>query len=375
MGNTWNRITSNLISSTALIFVVIYALISRFYLYLTTPSTPSKRREWDDYKKYKNELITPDTKYYANQIGFDIVHQRIYTQDGYELMVYLGNTRGVYNTGHKHLKKNDPKFWDYTIEDLAEQDLPCLIDHVKEDSNSPHLSFIGHSQGNGLAFMSLSLDYCPHLSNSISSFIALAPAVYAGPLTTGFPFTAIKDLDWKGWRVIFGDLDFIPLMTLAFNYTPKRAFALLGYQMFAFLFSWTDKNWLNRRKAKMFRFTPSPVSSKSVHWWAGKDGFSTRGCTLETSKERWFSSGEETDKSGIKIPKFPPLSLYVGTDDKLVLVEPLLERLKTHENIKLRRVDYFDGGEHCDFFWAADAVEICFHKILQDIQLGVEDMQ
>jgi hypothetical protein len=39
--------------------------------------------------------------------------------------------------------------------------------------------------------------------------------------------------------------------------------------MFAFLFDWTDKNWLPRRKPKMFRFTPSPVSSASVWWWTG----------------------------------------------------------------------------------------------------------
>ena len=113
----------------------------------------------------------------------------------------------------------------------------------------------------------------------------------------------------------------------------------------------------------MFRFTPSPVSSKSVHWWAGKDGFSTRGCTLDESKNRWFAAGHEKDSNGNTLPPFPPLSLYVGTDDRLVLVEPLLQRLKTHEDIRLKRVEYVQDGEHCDFFWAANAVEICFEKI------------
>lgn len=38
---------------------------------------------------------------------------------------------------------------------------------------------------------------------------------------------------------------------------------------------------LKRRKAKMFRFTPSPVSSAGIFWWTGKNGFSSRGCVLD----------------------------------------------------------------------------------------------
>ena len=83
----------------------------------------------------------------------------------------------------------------------------------------------------------------PQLGNSLSVFIALAPAVYAGPLTTGFPFGALKGMEWKTWKRIFGVLDFIPMMRYAYNLTPGKAFGLLGYQMFAFLFSWTDANW------------------------------------------------------------------------------------------------------------------------------------
>lgn len=48
----------------------------------------------------------------------------------------------------------------------------------------------------------------------------------------------------------------------------------------------------------MFRFTPSPVSSASVFWWTGLNGFSTRGAILDPTVTRWF------DK------RFPPLALY-----------------------------------------------------------------
>lgn len=71
----------------------------------------------------------------------------------------------------------------------------------------------------------------PSLGESLSVFIALAPAVYSGPLTRGFPFTAIKHMDWKKWKRIFGVLDFIPIMTIAYNWTPSLPFALLGYQV------------------------------------------------------------------------------------------------------------------------------------------------
>ena len=56
-----------------------------------------------------------------------------------------------------------------------------------------------------------------------------------------------------------GILDFIPIMRYAYNWAPAKPFAFIGYAMFAYLFSWTDANWLKRRKVKMFRFTPTPV--------------------------------------------------------------------------------------------------------------------
>jgi len=46
----------------------------------------------------------------------------------------------------------------------------------------------------------------PELGQKLSLFIALAPAVFAGPLTTGFPFTYLKSMKWKTWRRWFGEL-------------------------------------------------------------------------------------------------------------------------------------------------------------------------
>ena len=117
------------------------------------------------------------------------------------------------------------------------------MDWVSLTTGYDKIGYIGHSQGNGLAFLALSQGFCPGLGERLSCFIALAPAVYAGPLTTGFPFTTLNKMDWNHWKRVFGVLDFIPVMTWAYNYAPASMFSTMGYTMFAFLFEWTDLNW------------------------------------------------------------------------------------------------------------------------------------
>ncbi|GJN89599.1 hypothetical protein Rhopal_002586-T1 [Rhodotorula paludigena] len=413
------QLFANAASAAFLIFIIVWALSTRFfvaiYRWARGLQVDRYRREWDTdeaRQRRKDERVVKDIRYYARRCGFDVVEQTVETKDGYLLkvfkvlclkkegkvhadgrrgfpvliqhglfqscgsfitseerslafwlaehgdyQVYLGNNRGVFDMGHAWLKRSDPRFWDYNIKELALYDLPAMVDHVRRDTGYDKIAFIGHSQGNATMFCSLAQGMVPELGEKLSLFIALAPAVYAGPLTTGFPFTAIKSLNWKTWRRWFGVLDFIPLMRWSYDWVPSRLFGLLGYQMFAFLFRWTDANWLLDRKAKMFCFMPSPVSSASIFWWTGLAGFSTRGCVLDTRADKWW------DK------RFPPLAIHHGGKDYLVLTEPLLERLEQKEkDVQVIRVQKMDDGEHCDHFWHIDAVELCFHSFLEDIE-------
>ncbi|CEH15442.1 lipid particle protein [Ceraceosorus bombacis] len=388
--------------------VRILAAIPRYL----TGQNKYKPRGWDDPHRWKKEALVKDVRYYARSAGFEIVNETVETADGYYLrvhrvvdptraherhsdgrggfpvlimhglfqssgsfvtseerslafwlarqggyQVFLGNNRGVFDMGHKSFSRSDPRFWDYNIRELAIYDLPALVDFVCKETGYEKIGFIGHSQGNGTAFISLSRGMVPELGERLTYFGALAPAVYAGPLTSCFPFTTLRNLEWKTWKRFFGVLDFIPLMKQSYDWTPAYPYALLGYQMFAFLFAWTDANWLERRKPKMFRFTPQPVSSASIYWWAGKGGFASRGCTLDPTSGKWY------DK------RFPPLAIYSGGMDFLVLTDPLLERLETVEkDVKLIRAKRQEEAEHCDHFWACDAVEWCFWDILEDLE-------
>jgi len=278
---------SLVISTFFLSGVVIWAVSVESYTQiprLLKGKTKQRTFPWDDAKYWKtNDKTSRNPRDYAKAIGMDIEDQTVETEDGYYLkvhrvidpdarkhsdgkggfpvlilhglfqssgsfitseerslafwlakqggyQVYLGNGRGVFGMGHRNFSRSDPRFWDWTIRELAMYDLPAMVDHVLGQTGYSKLAFIGHSQGNGLAFISLSLGMCPDLGRKMSCFVALAPAVYAGPLTQGFPFTHLGKIEWPLWKKLFGVLDFIPLMRYAAdsNLIPAKVFATLG---------------------------------------------------------------------------------------------------------------------------------------------------
>ncbi|KDQ14149.1 hypothetical protein BOTBODRAFT_32935 [Botryobasidium botryosum FD-172 SS1] len=399
------------LSSFFLSFVLLWAIFMHLIHTVPLLIRPKKlpKYDWDTYD-WGSERISRDMAYYAQSTGFDITDEVVETKDGFLLRVhhvtnpkakddpsgkghypililhglfqssgsfvtseerslafwlasqgydvFLGNTRCVFDMGHKTLPRGDPRTWDWTIRELAMYDFPALVDYVCQTTGHEKIAYIGHSQGTSAAFLSLSKGMNPELGKKLSCFIALAPAVYAGPLTRGFPFGILRRLNWTVWSYAFGVLDFIPIMKWAFDWVPSAAFGWIAYIMFSYLFNWTDSNWLKRRKGKMFRFTPMPVSSASIFWWCGKGGFADRRCIMDGEDHSpWYDE------------RFPPLSIYYGGRDYLVLTEPLLERLeKIEKDVRVTRVERIELAEHCDFYWAADAVEWCFGSFVEDIE-------
>lgn len=68
--------------------------------------------------------------------------------------------------------------------------------------------------------------------------------------------------------------------------------------------------------------------------WCGKGGFADRKCTLDDTLDRWFDN------------RFPPLSIYHGGRDFLVLAEPLIERMKEKEkDVKVIKVTKLELSE------------------------------
>lgn len=96
---------------------------------------------------------------------------------GYD--VWLGNARGSRYSRH-HASKHPAvdEFWDYSNDDIAQHDLPAMIDYILKVTGQNKLDYIGHSQGNTNAFALLSEQ--PWYGEKFNSLHAVAPMVYMG---------------------------------------------------------------------------------------------------------------------------------------------------------------------------------------------------
>jgi pimeloyl-ACP methyl ester carboxylesterase len=88
--------------------------------------------------------------------------------------VFMGNNRGnIYSLAHTHYSSDDPRFWDFSWDEMVKYDVPALINYIKKLTGQPKLSYVGHSEGNTIMFAANTI--FPSLYTSLDIFVALAP--------------------------------------------------------------------------------------------------------------------------------------------------------------------------------------------------------
>jgi len=104
----------------------------------------------------------------CNNLGFLLANL------GYD--VWLLNWRGSrYSSKHRRLSPKDTKFWDFSMDEMVEHDLPCFIDTILEKTGKPTLGYIGNGQGANIMFAMLSTRF--DMNEKIKPFVAMAPTL------------------------------------------------------------------------------------------------------------------------------------------------------------------------------------------------------
>lgn len=292
-------------------------------------------------------------------------------------------------------------------------DLPAFIDFILLHTSFPKLALIAHSQGTTQTFVALAKQQRPALGHKLSIFVALAPAVYAGPLINKFYFKFMKIIPPAAFRLTFGIHAFVPFMMVMHRLVPARLYGVMGYRVFWFLFGWSDTRWDRGLRDRFFRFAPVYVSAETMRWWLGRDGFARHRCILSTKdaeeaaelakqnpRRRDRQRGErdqrardhhhgdaagqdgegggEGEEEGEAHTleedawydsSFPPLALWVAAADELVDGRRLLRRFEEgrEPHVRLVRKVVCEDYEHLDVIWAIDAPQVVFEGVREAI--------
>ncbi|GAA5940671.1 uncharacterized protein JCM15063_006319 [Sporobolomyces koalae] len=392
-------------TSAAFGLVVVLSIMSHVFRRINPfhkdPPRPPVEKDWEE--RISGERFSGRAQYYAEYFGYECEDLDVETEDGFVLRVhhliskkhekrghpvilqhgilsnsvtymvneerslafwlleqgydvYLGNIRTNFKMPHRHFSRSDPRYWAWDVKDIGMYDVPAIVEFVlKETGIKP--TWIGHSQGASTMFLALSRGIRPDIGNKISSFIALAPAVYAGPVLRTFPFSLMRRFKKRAaWRLAFGVREFIPIISLTQAFLPSWLFGHLAAVVFAYIFGFHDHNWLKRQIPKYFRTVAVANSSELLYYMSV---LSYDNCMFDTrSNEPWFPAS------------FPPLAVFYGTLDNLVLGKPLVERLRSHEpNVRLvKAVALENYGQHQDPLWAYTAVQECYLGIREMIE-------
>ncbi|XP_072145028.1 gastric triacylglycerol lipase-like [Dermacentor andersoni] len=92
--------------------------------------------------------------------------------------VWLGNVRGNSYSKHRILKRWQPKFWDFSFDEMIQYDLPAQIDAILAVTKMNSLLYVGWSQGTIIMFGLLATK--PDYNQKVRLFNAMAPAALVG---------------------------------------------------------------------------------------------------------------------------------------------------------------------------------------------------
>jgi len=293
-------------------------------------------------------------------LGYLLVEQ------GYD--VWLGNNRGnTWSKRHVNLKVDSNEFWDFTFDEMAEFDVPALVDHVLEHTKMTSLTYIGHSQGSTQLVAALSTEKGrTRLASKINKFIGLAPAIYVNHMSS-LLMKAMATLDLDQVTELLGVRDFAPSNKVFETLLPgvcRKSPRVLCENMLDMVYGPSSHLNIAREEVFLSQF-PAGTSARNVAHWGqhtrhnrfGKFNYGAKGNLVK------YGRMDAPDYDLSSFPKTLDATFYFGSRDALQ-TEPDRDRARKElpENVKFVVIE---GYSHVDFVWGKDPERFVFPDLLQ----------
>ncbi|XP_048776607.2 lysosomal acid lipase/cholesteryl ester hydrolase-like isoform X2 [Ostrea edulis] len=254
--------------------------------------------------------------------------------------VWMGNNRGnKYSRSHASLSPSDPRFWEFSWDEMGKYDLPAMIDYILNQTGSTELYYAGHSQGTEQAFAGFSQDI---------------------------------ELGKKLFLELFGKYEIFPntkLFTLfAQDSCRIKAIDDIICANIFFLLGGYDSPQFNLSRVPVYvKDHPSGSSVQNLLHYSQSVLHGQFQMFDYGSPESNLKHYNQTTPPLYDVTKMEtPVALFTGGNDWLAdpkdveTLLPNLKNIRSHKNIP--------EWEHLDFIWALNAPTQCYNDIINMIK-------
>nr|CAD2191363.1 unnamed protein product [Meloidogyne enterolobii] len=288
--------------------------------------------------------------------------------------VWLGNVRGnFYSSKHKKFTRKDPKYWNFSWDEMSSKDLPAMIDKALKVSGQSKLYYVGHSQGTEIMFAQLS-NGNPNFSKKIIKFFALAPVASVKHIKGLFAIIGKlfgKHLGILSW--LFGSHEFLP-----HNWATQLFAKMICGQSWEnpfcdnilFLIGGPETSQFNRSRLMVYMaHEPAGTSTKNIiHWSQMQQSGFVQKFNYGTAKANYLHYGQNTPPiyNLTKISNVP-IYLYYSDSDWLATKKDVEETILQQIPSKYIKISKnLPNFNHFDFIWGINANKIIYDEIIKE---------
>ena len=292
--------------------------------------------------------------------------------EGY--IVYLPYIRGTqFSRSHLDYDSSlNSNYWDFSFDQMAQYDLPAVINYVKQRDGVEKVYYIGHSQGTLIFFLAY-MNNPEFLEKNIQKFVALGtvPNVNNAPhfLIKLFQKSRILNLipvkNFLTFPIEIGQI-FVPFCT-------SKAKVLCNTILSVAFGGLEDTGRIDyERLAKnIYLYEPGGTSLQNMKHWiqiytAKKVQKYDYGSRSENKKHYGTNSPPVYDLNQMKKYSIPSL-MTISDADPFANPQDTLECIDNIEDKNVVELLSLTNYNHIDYFWADSAIDEVFPKVLNFI--------
>jgi len=304
-------------------------------------------------------------------LGEDSLAKKL-CDEGYTL--YLPYIRGTqFSRSHLDYDSSiNSDYWDFSFDQMAQYDLPSIVNYAKQRDEVEKVYYIGHSQGTLIYFLSY-MNNPEFLEKNIEKFIALGtvPNVNNAPHVLIKLFEKSKILNilpFKNFLTFPKDIGqiFVPFCT-------SKA-KILCNSILSFAFSGakeTGRIDYERLGKNIYLYEPGGTSVQNMKHWiqiytAKKLQKYDYGSKSENKKHYGTEKPPVYDLDKFKKYSIPSL-MTISDADPFSNPQDVLEFINNIEDKNVVNLLSLSNYNHIDYFWADSAIEDVFPKVLDSL--------